>query len=155
MRTGLFVGSFDPFTNGHYEIVKKSLALFDKVVIGIGINSNKKRLFEKDTMKNAISELFKNEIAKGKIEVIVYDGLTAEIAKQYNINYIIRGLRNSNDYNYEEEIATANELLFEIDTIYLRAKYSYISSTLVRELISRNKDISNLVPKEIFCAIKD
>ena len=155
MRTGLFVGSFDPFTNGHYEIVKKSLALFDKVVIGIGINSNKKRLFEKDIMKNAISELFKNEIAKGKIEVIVYDGLTAEIAKQYNINYIIRGLRNSNDYNYEEEIATANELLFEIDTIYLRAKYSYISSTLVRELISRNKDISNLVPKEIFYAIKD
>lgn len=155
MRTGLFVGSFDPFTNGHYEIVKKSLALFDKVVIGIGINSNKKRLFEKGIMKNAISELFKNEIAKGKIEVIVYDGLTAEIAKQYNINYIIRGLRNSNDYNYEEEIATANELLFEIDTIYLRAKYSYISSTLVRELISRNKDISNLVPKEIFYAIKD
>ena len=155
MRTGLFVGSFDPFTNGHYEIVKKSLALFDKVVIGIGINSNKKRLFEKDIMKNAISELFKNEIAKGKIEVIVYDGLTAEIAKQYNINYIIRGLRNSNDYNYEEEIATANELLFEIDTIYLRAKYSYISSTLVRELVSRNKDISNLVPKEIFYAIKD
>ena len=155
MRTGLFVGSFDPFTNGHYEIVKKSLALFDKVVIGIGINSNKKRLFEKDIMKNAISELFKNEIAKGKIEVIVYDGLTAEIAKQYNINYIIRGLRNSNDYNYEEEIATANELLFDVDTIYLRAKYSYISSTLVRELISRNKDISNLVPKEIFYAIKD
>lgn len=155
MRTGLFVGSFDPFTNGHYEIVKKSLALFDKVVIGIGINSNKKRLFEKDIMKNAISELFKNEIAKGKIEVIVYDGLTAEIAKQYNINYIIRGLRNSNDYNYEEEIATANELLFDVDTIYLRAKYSYISSTLVRELISRDKDISNLVPKEIFYAIKD
>lgn len=155
MRTGLFVGSFDPFTNGHYEIVKKSLALFDKVVIGIGINSNKKRLFEKDIMKNAISELFKNEIAKGKIEVIVYDGLTAEIAKQYNINYIIRGLRNSNDYNYEEEIATANELLFDVDTIYLRAKYSYISSTLVRELITRNKDISNLVPKEIFYAIKD
>ena len=154
MSIGLFVGSFDPFTNGHYEIVKKGLSIFDKIIIGIGINTKKKRLFDKELMKNAITELFENEIKQNKVEIIVYDGLTAEIAKQYNADYIIRGLRNTNDFNYEEEIANVNDLIFGIDTIYLRAKYSHISSTLVREFISRNKDISNLVPKKILDKIK-
>ena len=153
MNIGLFVGSFDPFTNGHFEVVKKALNVFDKIVIGIGDNTKKNRMFDKEIMQTAMQKLFENEIKLGKIQIVTYSTLTAELAKQVNATFIIRGLRNSSDYNYEEDIANINETLFGIDTIFFRAKYSFISSTLIRDLISRDKDISNLVPTEIFKAI--
>lgn len=155
MKAGLFVGSFDPFTNGHFEIVQKALNVFDKVIIGIGENQKKQRMFEKEIMQIAIQNLFAKEIKLGKVEVVVYNTLTAELAKQKNVSFIIRGLRNSNDYNYEEDIANINDTLFGIDTIYFRAKHSYISSTLIRDLVYRNKDISKLVPTEIFKVINN
>ena len=147
MKIGFYAGSFDPFTLGHLEIVKKASTLFDKVIIGIGINNSKNRKFNALLMKNAINLLLKDEKIEN-VECVTYDGMTAEVAKAYKADYLVRGIRNEKDFTYEEEIAKINHKLFNVDTIYLRAtNYNYISSSMVRELISFNKDVGAFVPK--------
>ena len=109
-KRGIYPGSFDPFTNGHLDIVKKAAALLDEVYIVIGINSAKKRSFESSEMKTAIEEtLAQNNI--DNCRVFVNDGLVAEFAKNHDVHYMIRGLRNNMDYNYEENIAEVNKLI--------------------------------------------
>ena len=99
MRVGFYAGSFDPFTNGHLNIVKKASKLFDKVIVGMGVNPKKNRSFDKTQMKDAINTLFKNE-GLSNCECIIYDGLTVDAAKQYDTTYLIRGIRNGMDYDF-------------------------------------------------------
>lgn len=154
MSVGLFVGTFDPFTLGHLEVATKALSLCDKLIIGIGNNKNKIRTFEKEKMLNCIATIFDKEIKRGKIEVKSYSCLTGDLAKSIKADFFVRGLRNSKDYEYEEELAKLNKHLFNIDTIYIRAdKYPLVSSTLVKELLKANKNIKEYVPNIIYDAI--
>ncbi|MBR3696772.1 MAG: pantetheine-phosphate adenylyltransferase [Clostridia bacterium] len=150
MKIGFYAGSFDPFTNGHLHVVKRSAELFDKVIIGIGINSQKSRRYHQDIIKQAIEKLLKRENLDN-VSVILYSDLSISIAKQQDTTFFIRGIRNGMDYDYEENIALINEELSGIDTIYIRAgKYGAISSSIVSEFMNYGQDISNLVPQEIY-----
>ena len=143
-----YAGSFDPFTNGHLEIVKRASLLFDTIVIGIGINENKKRRFPKEKMKQAIEESLKKEKINN-FKVVIYKGYTHQIAKENLSHILIRGLRNQTDYLYEEEIAKYNEQ-HNIDTIYMRAKeYGNISSSFVYNELLKDKDITKYVPEPV------
>ncbi len=154
MKIGFYAGSFDPFTNGHLHVVKKSSELFDKVIIGIGINSNKNRRFNSEIMKIAIEKVLKRENLTN-VSVITYFNLSIDIAKEFNATFLIRGIRNGMDYDYEENIALINEELAGIDTIYVRSgKYGAISSSMIVEFLNYGKDVSNLIPQEIYDVIK-
>lgn len=154
MKIGFYAGSFDPFTNGHLHVVKKSSELFDKVIIGIGINSNKNRRFDSETMKQAIEKVLTRE-GLTNVSVITYSKLSVDIANELNASFLIRGIRNGMDYDYEENIALINEELSNLDTIYVRSgKYGAVSSSMIVEFLSYGKDVSNLIPKEIYDAIK-
>ncbi len=149
MNIGFYPGSFDPFTNGHLHVVKSASKLFDKVIIGIGINSVKDRRFPKELMEDAIKDCLIEENLSN-VYVISYDNLSIDAAISCNCNYIIRGLRNDMDYNYEENIAKINEELSNLDTIYIRSgKYGFISSTMIMDLINNNRDIYNYVPNSV------
>lgn len=155
MRVGFYAGSFDPFTVGHLHIVKVACKLFDKVVIGIGINPKKTRRFDKLKMQNAISKLLESENISN-FEVITFDGLTADVAKDCGAEFLIRGVRNGIDYDFEENLALINEEISGIDTIYIRAgEYGAISSSMVFELLKRGKDVSKYIPNFIIDVIKD
>ena len=146
---GFYAGSFDPFTNGHLQIVKKSSKWFEKVIVGIGQNLDKKSRISKDKMKIAIEETMVKE-GICNVEVIVYDCLTTEAAKSCGADVLIRGLRNGTDYQYEESIAAINEINAGIDTWYLRAgTLGYLSSSIVMDLFYHGKDVSNYVPEPI------
>ena len=154
MKIGFYAGSFDPFTNGHLHVVRRSAELFDKVIIGIGINSTKKRRYHQDTIKEAIEKLLKRE-GLDNVSVILYSDLSIVTAKENDTTFFIRGIRNGMDYDYEENIALINEELSGIDTIYIRAgKYGAISSSIVMEFMSYGQDVSSLVPPEIYEIIK-
>lgn len=154
MKVGFYAGSFDPFTNGHLHVVKRSAQLFDKVIIGIGINSNKTRRYNQDIMKKAIEVLLKRE-GLANVSVILYSDLSIVTAKENDTTFFIRGIRNGMDYDYEENIALINEELSGIDTIYIRAgKYGAISSSIVTEFMNYGQDISGLVPPEIYEIMK-
>ena len=154
MNIGFYPGSFDPFTNGHLHVVKSASKLFDKVIIGIGINSTKARNFSKELMEDAIKQCLMDENLLN-VDVISYDNLSIDAAISCNCNYIIRGLRNDMDYHYEENIAQINEELSNLDTIYIRSgKFGFISSTMIRDLINNHRDISNYVPKAIIQKLK-
>lgn len=143
-----YAGSFDPFTLGHLELVKQASNIFSKVIIGIGINTDKKRRFDKEKMKEAIIETLKEE-AISNCEVIIYDGYTYQAALDNNSNILIRGLRNETDYRYEEEIAKFNDQ-YDINTIYLRAgELGHISSSFVYRELQNKKDISPYVSDPI------
>lgn len=143
---GFYAGSFDPFTNGHLQIVKKASKCFDKVIIGIGYNKDKKERIDKNKMKQAIEETI-TEIGLKNVEVVLYEGLTVEKAKQMNCDILIRGLRNGTDYEYEENISAINEKIAGMDTCYFRAgDLGYLSSSIVMELYTHNKPIDNFVP---------
>lgn len=149
MKIGFYAGSFDPFTFGHLHIVEVASKIFDKVIVGIGVNSKKTRHFDKLEMKEAIEKLLKSENL-GNFEVITFDGLTADIANEYGADFLIRGIRNGIDYDFEENLALINEEIANIDTIYVRAgEYGAISSSMVLELLERNKDISKYIPKYV------
>ncbi len=153
MKIGFYSGSFDPFTNGHLHIVKTACQLFDKVIIGIGINHTKKRRYDLASMKKAIEETIKQENLKNVI-VIDYDILTVDIAKKYNVNFLIRGLRNDTDYAYEENLAQINEEIAGIDTIYLRSGHlGFISSSMADELIRYKKDVVKYIPTPVLKAL--
>lgn len=149
MKIGFYSGSFDPFTNGHLHIIKTASKVFDKVIVGIGINYQKKRRLDSLLMKSAIEKTLKNEQLHN-VEVITYNSLTVDIALKYNANFLIRGLRNDTDYAYEENLSQVNQEISDLDTIYFRAgNLDFISSSMVAELISYNKDVSKYLPKEI------
>lgn len=146
---GFYAGSFDPFTNGHLQIVKKASKCFDKVIIGIGYNKDKKERIDKNQMKQAIEETI-TEIGLKNVEVVLYEGLTVEKAKQMNCDILIRGLRNGTDYEYEENISAINEKIAGMDTCYFRAgDLGYLSSSIVMELYTHNKPIDNFVPRAV------
>ena len=153
-NVAIYPGSFDPFTNGHLDIVKKCAKLFDKVHIVIGVNANKKRSYDSVLMKEAIEKTLKeNNITN--CETIVYDGLVAEYTNENNIRYMIRGLRNNMDYNYEENIAEINKLINpKLEYVYFRAENVAVSSSMVKELNSYNKDVSKFVPQPVWEIMK-
>ena len=145
----IYPGSFDPFTNGHLDMVVKSSKLFDKVHIVIGVNANKKRSYDSLKMKQAIEETLKAKNITN-CEVYVYDGLIAQYTKEHNIGYMIRGLRNNMDYNYEENIAEVNKLINPaLEYIYFRAENVAVSSSMVKELHYYHRDVSKFVPKAV------
>jgi pantetheine-phosphate adenylyltransferase len=154
MKIGFYAGSFDPFTNGHLHVVKQSSKLFDKVIIGIGINSSKTRRFDIEKMKEAIEKVLERENLSN-VSVITYSNLSSDIAKEYGATFLIRGIRNGMDYDYEENMALINEEMSGLDTIYVRSgKYGAVSSSIISEFLSYGKDVSKLIPKEIYEAIK-
>ena len=146
MRTAIFPGSFDPITLGHQDIIEKSLKLFDLVIIGIGKNTEKKYMFSAEKRKEFVEKTFES---KKNVEVKIYDGLTVDFCKKNNSDFIIRGLRNVSDFEFEKNIALTNRKLSGIETVFLltSAKNSYISSGIVRELIKNKGDYSLLIPK--------
>ncbi len=146
MKRAIFPGTFDPFTIGHYSVVKRALTFMDEIVIGIGINENKNTYFPVDKRLEMIQALYKDEPG---IKVISYDCLTIDFAQQVDAKFIIRGIRTVKDFEYEETIADINRKLAGIETILLftEPELSCISSTIVRELLTYNKDISQFLPE--------
>ena len=148
-KIAVFPGSFSPFTLGHKSIVVRTLPLFDKLIIAIGINSNKTNNFDSKKNQKWIKSLFVNET---KIEVLAYDGLTIDFCKNQKAKYIIRGVRDEKDFEFEKKVAQNNkELNSEIETLLITTlpKYSHISSTIVRDIIKNKGDLSKLIPKSI------
>ena len=148
-NVAIYPGSFDPFTNGHLDIVKKGSKLFDEIHIIIGVNAKKKRTYDSSDMKAAIEKtLLENNILNCK--VIVFDGLVAKYTTENNVEYMIRGLRNNMDYNYEENIAEVNKLINpNLEHVYFRAENAAVSSSMVKELNSYGQDVSKYVPKAV------
>ena len=145
-KRAIFPGSFDPFTLGHSNIVLRSLALFDEVIIGIGKNSAKVRYFELDYMIGKIEETFKDY---PKVRVKAFEGLTADFARAEQATYLVRGLRNTTDFEYENTIAQANKYLWdELETVFLITEPSLasISSTLIRDIHKYKKDVNKFLP---------
>lgn len=146
-RRALYAGSFDPFTIGHLSIVEKSAELFDEIVVGIADNANKIRDTDIHQMYYAISNQLKH---LDNVSVVIITGLVADYCQKEDITYLVRGLRNTSDYMYEENIAKINnEINPDLKTVYFRADNDVISSSMIRELVKHNKDISKYVSKEI------
>lgn len=151
---GFYAGSFDPFTNGHLQIVTKAAQCFSKIIIGVAYNSEKEVRLDKEKMKQAIEQTIQ-ELNLKNVEVILYTGLTANEAKKHGANILVRGLRNGTDYQYEENIAETNEKISGLDTCYFRAgDLGYLSSSLVMELWNNGIDISSFVPKNVAKILK-
>ncbi|MDY0089067.1 MAG: pantetheine-phosphate adenylyltransferase [Flavobacteriaceae bacterium] len=148
MKRAVFPGSFDPITLGHFDIIKRGVSLFDEIIVAIGVNAEKKYMFSLDVRKKFIEEAFKDE---PKISVITYEGLTIDLCKKLDARYILRGLRNPADFEFEKAIAHTNRKLSQIETVFLltAAKTSYISSSIVRDVIRNNGDYSVLVPESV------
>lgn len=150
IRRAVFPGSFDPITNGHLDIINRALPLFDEIIIGIGTNSAKKYMFPVEKRMNWIEKTFENE---PKITVKQYESmLTVDYCKQQEANFIIRGLRNPADFEFEKAIAQTNRKLApEIETVFLltSAGFSAISSSIVREVMIYDGDYTSLVPKAV------
>jgi pantetheine-phosphate adenylyltransferase len=152
-KEAVFPGSFDPLTLGHSNIIQRAARLFDKVHVAIGTNTTKPRHFPVDLCEKMISATFKDN---PKVDVLIYDNLTVDLCKELNIRYIIRGIRNVGDFEFERSLAEMNRHLAEgLDTIFFntRPKYSYISSTIIRELLKSGGDISKFVPPEVLACI--
>lgn len=148
MRRAIFPGSFDPITLGHYDIIKRGVKLFDEVIVAIGINAEKKYMFSLDQRKAFIEEAFKNE---PKVKVSTYSGLTVNYCKEIDAQFILRGLRNPADFEFEKAIAHTNRKLSKIETVFLltASDTSFISSSIVRDVIRNNGDYSLLVPNSV------
>ena len=148
MRRALFPGSFDPITLGHLDIIKRGVKLFDEVIVAIGVNSEKKYMFSLEERKRFIEETFKNQ---PKIKVVIYSGLTVKFCQEENAAFILRGLRNPADFEFEKAIAHTNRKLSEIETVFLLTSSgkSYISSSIVRDVIRNDGDYTGLVPDAV------
>ena len=148
MKRAVFPGSFDPITLGHQDIINKGLRVFDEIIIGIGENSDKKYMFSTEKRFEFVSTTF-DKIKK--IDVKCYSGLTVDFCKENDAQFIIRGLRNPADFEFEKAIAHTNRELTSIETVFLltAASTSYISSSIVRDVIRNNGDYTKLVPKAV------
>ncbi|MCU4188186.1 pantetheine-phosphate adenylyltransferase [Flavobacterium sp. HXWNR29] len=148
MKKAIFPGSFDPITNGHFDIIKRGVSLFDEVIVAIGVNAEKKYMFSLDERKRFIEEAFKDE---PKVRVITYSGLTIDLCKKENAEFILRGLRNPADFEFEKAIAHTNRMMSKIETVFLltAARTSFISSSIVRDVLRNGGDISQLVPESV------
>ena len=154
MRICLFPGTFDPVTYGHVDIVTRALPLFDKLVIGIGINANKEPMFSAEQRSAWLKELFSKE---PKVDVVIYEGLTVECCKRVNANYILRGIRYVNDFEYEKAIADMNRSLdHNIETVFLTClpQFTSVASTLVRDVIRNGGDASQFVPDLVMKSVQ-
>ena len=142
MNIAVFPGSFDPFTKGHESVVRKGIQLFDKVVVAIGSNSKKTSLFSMESRKTHIQSIFQNEI-----EVVDYQCLTVDLCHRFNAKFIIRGIRDTKDFEYENSIAHMNKVLGSIETVFFttEAEYTFINSSIVREIYLNGADISSFV----------
>jgi len=150
----LFPGTFDPVTLGHTDIIDRSLDLFDKVIIGIGKNTNKIPMYSEEKRLEWLKEIYKNE---PKVEALVYEGLTAECCKRVGAKFILRGIRYVNDFEYEKAIADMNRSLDpSIETIFLTClpKYTSVASTLVRDVIRNGGEVSQFLPDVVRRSIK-
>lgn len=147
-RKAVFPGSFDPITLGHFDIIKRGIPLFDEVIIAIGVNADKKYMFSLDERKSFIEKAFKDE---PKVSVITYEGLTIDLCRKMGADFILRGLRNPADFEFEKAIAHTNRKLSKIETVFLltAAQTSYISSSIVRDVIRNGGDYSVLVPESV------
>ena len=145
MKRAIFPGTFDPFTIGHYNLVMRGLDIFDEIIIGIGVNLSKKTLFDAGKRIDIIRQAFNNE---PRVRVMTYDSLTVDFAASVEAKYILRGLRTVSDFEYEHTIANANRQLNGLETVVLftETEYSFISSTVVRDLIAYGKDITPYLP---------
>ncbi len=148
MRKAVFPGSFDPITLGHVDIINRAIPLFDEIVIAIGINADKKYMFSLEERLQFIKNTFQSE---PKITVTTYSGLTVDYCKTIDSNFILRGLRNPADFEFEKAIAITNRKLSGIETVFLltSAETSFISSSIVRDILRNNGDASILLPKEV------
>lgn len=154
MRIAVFPGSFDPITNGHVDLVLRSAPLFDKIYVAVGVNSSKKALFSLDRRIHWLEKVFQDV---DNVEVSYFEGLTVKYCKEVGARYLIRGLRNASDFDYEKTISQLNYIIGgELETLFFisRPEYSHISSTIVREIIKGKGDISSFVPKMINQEIK-
>jgi len=145
MRKGIFVGSFDPFTIGHDSIVRRALPLFDKIVIGVGVNERKEYMYDTEERVKRIADIYADE---PKIEVKPYDDLTIDLARREGAQFIIKGVRSVKDFEYEREQADINRQIGGVDTIlfYAEPQLSNVSSSLVRELKHFGKDPKQFLP---------
>ncbi len=148
-RICLFPGTFDPITKGHVDVIERSVSLFDKLIIGIGINSSKEPMFSIEQRCNWMKDIFSND---PRVEVASYKGLTVDYCKEIGAQYILRGIRYVSDFEYEKAIADMNRMLVpDIETIFLTCspEYSTISSTLVRDVIRNGGNVAQFLPKEV------
>lgn len=148
-RIALFPGSFDPFTNGHHDIVVRALSIFDEIVISIGYNTQKKRYFEVEFMAEKIRDAYKEN---KRVSVVIYNELTSELARKHGARYLLRGLRNTTDFEYENGIAQVNRYLnVDLETVFLitSPQYAAISSSIVRELHKYGADTSPFLPYKL------
>ena len=147
MKIAVFPGSFDPITIGHVQIVKRALPLFDKIIIAVGVNSQKKYLQTLDERLAGIDRVFKNE---PKVEVDKHEGLTAHYCVKKDARYLLRGLRNASDFDYEKQLSQMNQIIGDgVETVFLisQPEFSHISSTLVREVIKGGGDATVFLPE--------
>ncbi|RZK82007.1 MAG: pantetheine-phosphate adenylyltransferase [Pedobacter sp.] len=150
MKIALFPGSFDPITIAHVDILRRALPLFDKIVVGIGLNSAKQGFLSPEKRKAIVEAVF--EDLEG-VEVLTYEGLTVDFCKKIGANFIVRGVRSVSDFEYEKAIAQINQTMMpEMETIILFSKpeYSAISSTIVRDILKHNGDVTAFLPKEAY-----
>ncbi len=148
MKKAIFPGSFDPLTLGHYDIIKRGVTLFDEIIVAIGVNASKKYMFSLEQRLKFIEDTFADE---PKIKVMSYEGLTVDFCKKIDVKFILRGLRNPADFEFEKAIAHTNRDLAPIETVFLltSASTSYIASSIVRDVIKNNGDYTKLVPKTV------
>ncbi len=148
MKRAVFPGSFDPLTLGHTDIIDRALPLFDEIIIAIGTNSTKKYMFSLEQRKEFINKTYSGI---SKIKIDTYEGLTIDYCKKNDIDFILRGLRNPADFEFEKAIAQTNRKMSKIETVFLltSADTSYISSSIVRDIIKNKGDVSLLVPKSV------
>lgn len=155
MKVGVFPGSFDPFTLGHFEVVNKALGIFDKIIVAVGSNNEKNSYYSLNQKIEMIQKLYKD---RPEVEVAKINGLTVDFCKQNKATHIIRGLRNSADFEYERNIADTNKVLAEeLTTLFFLtpSEYSAVSSGIVRDLLKHGADVSKFVPQEIIEDIKN
>ncbi len=150
MRICLFPGTFDPVTLGHVDIINRALPLFDKIVVGIGVNTAKAPMFSAEQRVQWIKDIYKDD---KRVEGAIYEGLTIDFCKKINAQFILRGIRYVSDFEYEKTIADANRTMDKtIETIFLTGepKYTSVASTIVRDIIRNGGDASHFLPEEVY-----
>ena len=152
MKKAVFPGSFDPITIGHEDIIRRGLDLFDEIIVAVGVNADKRYQFSLEERLAFIQATFKDD---PKIKVTTYQGLTVDYCKQINADFILRGLRNPADFEFEKAIAHTNRTLTEIETVFLltASNKDFISSSIVRDVLRNQGDIKAFVPERVYTLI--